>query len=50
MDLFHCISNQKFEGGDGRAKSVDRDRDPVAPPRGVRRTSLHHSATLSASK
>ena len=53
MDLFHCMSSPTMEGGSWRAKSVDRD--PVAPPRGVRRTSpsqssLHHEAKLSASK
>ena len=60
MDLFHCISSvssQKFQAGEtegSRAKSEERQRgetDPVAPPRGMRRASLHSSARkLSASK
>ena len=51
MDLFHCVSTEKFEAGNSRAKSEERERDPVAPPRAVRRTSLHNSARkLSASK
>ena len=51
MDLFHCVSTEKFEAGASRAKSEERERDPVAPPRAVRRASLHNSARkLSASK
>merc|ERR1719410_2769032 len=47
MDLFHCMSTEKFparETGGSRAVSEERERDPVAPPRGLRRTSLHSSA------
>jgi len=37
MDLFHCISPGKLEE---RAKARSEDREPVAPPRGLRRPSL----------
>ena len=50
MDLFHCVSPHKLNGS---VKPLDRakseDRDPVAPPRGARRTSLpaHSNKKLS---
>lgn len=42
MELFHCISTPQLDEvkpvATGRAKS--EDRDPIAPPRGIRRPSL----------
>ena len=50
MDLFHCVSTQKLNGS---VKTIERakseDKEPVAPPRGARRTSLpaHSNKKLS---
>jgi len=50
MDLFHCVSTQKLNES---VKTIERakseDKEPVAPPRGARRTSLpaHSNKKLS---
>ena len=50
MDLFHCVSTPKLNSS---VKTLERakseDKEPVAPPRGARRTSLpaHSNKKLS---
>ena len=50
MDLFHCVSTPKLNNS---VKTLERarseDKEPVAPPRGARRTSLpaHSNKKLS---
>ena len=49
MDLFHFVTPSKLENGE---RSKSEDRDPVAPPRGMRKTSLpaHAHANKKMSK
>ena len=50
MDLFHCVTPKKLDGSQTLERAKSEEKDPVAPPRGMRRTSLPAHANKKMSK